>query len=91
MLAIGRALMTNPRMLIMDEATEGLAPLVQQEIWSVIGSLKHDGLSILLVDKAVRELLQVSDRCVILEKGRTAWTGRHSDLSPETVERYLGI
>ena len=91
MLAIGRALMTNPRMLIMDEATEGLAPLVQQEIWSVIRKLKHDGLSILLVDKAVRELLQVSDRCVILEKGRTAWTGRHSDLSTETVERYLGI
>ncbi len=91
MLAIGRALMTNPRMLVMDEATEGLAPQIQAEIWSVIRDLKEDGFSILVVDKAVGELLELTDRCVILEKGRTAWSGARSDLTSATIERHLGV
>ncbi|WP_439579991.1 ABC transporter ATP-binding protein [Elioraea sp.] len=75
MLAIGRALMTNPRLLILDEATEGLAPLVRAEIWSVLGRLKDEGLSILVVDKDVRALAQLADRFSVLQKGAVAWEG----------------
>jgi branched-chain amino acid transport system ATP-binding protein len=91
MLAIGRALMTNPRLLILDEATEGLAPVVRQEIWAAVTRLKQAGLSILVVDKSLRELTGVADRCVIIEKGCTAWTGGVADLSPDITDRYLGV
>ena len=76
MLAIARALMTNPRLLILDEATEGLAPVVRQEIWAAIRRLKAEsGLSLLVVDKSLKELRLIADRCVILEKGANAWDG----------------
>jgi branched-chain amino acid transport system ATP-binding protein len=91
MLAIGRALMTNPRLLILDEATEGLAPTVRRDIWSAIRRLKADGQSILVVDKTMVELLPVADRCVVLEKGHTAWTGRPDELTAELQDRYLGV
>ena len=92
MLAIGRALMTNPRLLILDEATEGLAPLVRAEIWRAIGRLKREsGLSILVVDKSLAELAEIADRAVILEKGATAWTGPLDGLTPDLTTRYLGV
>ena len=91
MLAIGRALMTNPRLLILDEATEGLAPVVRQEIWAAIHALKDGGLSILVVDKTIRELKAVADRCVILERGQSVWTGTPGELSDEVCGRYLGV
>ena len=92
MLAIGRALMTNPRLLILDEATEGLAPLVRQEIWAAIGVLKREtGLAILVIDKSLRELRAVADRAVILERGRDVWSGGITALGEEVVGRYLGV
>jgi branched-chain amino acid transport system ATP-binding protein len=91
MLAIGRALMTNPRLLLLDEATEGLAPTIRRDIWSAIRRLKSEGQSILVVDKTMVELLPVADRCVVLEKGRTAWTGRPDGLTAELQDRYLGV
>lgn len=91
MLAIARALMTNPRLLILDEATEGLAPLIRREIWSVLRQLKQTGLSILLVDKTLSELLDVADHCVIVEKGRSVWQGAPAALSPAISDRYLGV
>ena len=91
MLAIGRALMTNPKLLILDEATEGLAPVIRQDIWQAIRTLKSDGQSILVVDKTMAELLPVADRCVVLEKGRTAWTGRPDELTADMQDRYLGV
>ena len=92
MLAIGRALMTNPRLLILDEATEGLAPVVRQEIWAAIARLKAEtGLAILLIDKSIRELGGVADAAVIVEKGRSVWQGDFADLDAQTTERYLGV
>jgi branched-chain amino acid transport system ATP-binding protein len=93
MLAIGRALMTNPRLLILDEATEGLAPLVRREIWRVLVQLKREGQSILVIDKNLDALRRVADRHYVLEKGRTVWQGSNQDLgrSPEVTERYLGL
>lgn len=92
MLAIGRALMTNPRLLILDEATEGLAPIIRQEIWAAIARLKTEtGLSILVIDKSLRELGSVSDRAVILERGRDVWSGSFSDLNAEVAGQYLGV
>nr|WP_205839359.1 ABC transporter ATP-binding protein [Neorhizobium huautlense] len=91
MLAIGRALMTNPRLLILDEATEGLAPVIRQDIWKAIRRLKAEGLSILVVDKTLSELLPVADRGVILENGRSAWSGKPADLTMELQDRYLGV
>lgn len=91
MLAIARALMTNPRLLILDEATEGLAPVVRQEIWAALRKLKSTGLSILLVDKTLSELLDIADHCVILEKGETVWDGNPEELSAEVSGRYLGV
>ena len=92
MLAIGRALMTNPRLLVLDEATEGLAPLVRQEIWAAIAELKtKTGLAILIVDKSFKELRKVCDRAAILERGQTVWTGEMSALAVETSERFLGV
>ena len=92
MLAIGRALMTNPRLLILDEATEGLAPIVRQEIWAAIRRLKQEtGVAILLIDKSLKELSSVCDRAVILERGTTVWSGGMTQLSAQTTERYLGV
>jgi branched-chain amino acid transport system ATP-binding protein len=91
MLAIGRALMTNPRLLILDEATEGLAPIIRQDIWSAIRMLKADGQAILVVDKTMDEVLSAADRCVILEKGRTVWNGSPAELTPDIQDRYLGV
>ena len=92
MLAIGRALMTNPRLLILDEATEGLAPVVRQEIWAVIRRLKADtDLALLVVDKSLRELGTVADRAVIIEGGVSRWAGPFGDLTDAVAERYLGL
>ena len=91
MLAIGRALMTDPRLLILDEATEGLAPVIRHDIWSVIRTLKQEGQSILIVDKTLAELLPCADRCYVLEKGTTVWTGSPTELTPELQDRYLGV
>ena len=92
MLAIGRALMTNPRLLLLDEATEGLSPLIRQEIWSVLGRLRREtGLAILLVDKSLKELRGISDRAVILEKGISVWSGAMPDLTRELSERFIGV
>jgi branched-chain amino acid transport system ATP-binding protein len=92
MLAIGRALMTNPKLLILDEATEGLAPLIRAEIWACLEALKGRGQSILVVDKNVSALEKLAGRHVVLEKGRTVWTGTSADLraDPSIKERYLG-
>ncbi|MFN4098324.1 MAG: ABC transporter ATP-binding protein [Pararhodobacter sp.] len=91
MLAIGRALMTNPRLLVLDEATEGLAPVIRAEIWAAIARLKEQGQSILIVDKTLKELKRIAESCVILERGRTVWTGAPSDITPEIERRYLGL
>ena len=91
MLAIARALATNPRLLILDEATEGLAPLVRAEIWSAVARLRAEGLAILLVDKSLAELSRVADRAVILERGRDVWTGAMEDLDAATAERLIGV
>ena len=93
MLAIGRALMTNPRLLILDEATEGLAPLVRIEIYRSIERLKSEGLSILLIDKDVAALARVADRHYVLEKGRVVWSGTSAELktASEVQHRYLGV
>jgi branched-chain amino acid transport system ATP-binding protein len=93
MLAIGRALMTNPKLLVLDEATEGLAPLIRQEIWGRLASLKQQGLSILVIDKNVDALLRLSDRHLILEKGRIVWKGTSQELArdPSTRDRYLSV
>ncbi|NNE53420.1 MAG: ABC transporter ATP-binding protein [Sulfitobacter sp.] len=92
MLALGRALMTNPRLLILDEATEGLAPVVRQEIWAAIGKLKETGdLSILVVDKTLSELRQIADHVVILERGTSVWHGTMGELTHDLRDRYLGV
>ncbi|KIC09316.1 ABC transporter ATP-binding protein [Leisingera sp. ANG-M1] len=92
MLTIGRALMTNPRLLILDEATEGLAPVVRQEIWSAVAHLKANaGLAILVVDKSLKELSAIADRAVILSKGSNAWSGGLEALPAETADRFLGV
>ncbi len=93
MLAIGRALMTNPELLVLDEATEGLAPLIRKEIWSVVRTIKEAGIATILVDKDLDALLQVSDHCLILVKGQVVYSGASDDLAahPEIHERHLGI
>jgi branched-chain amino acid transport system ATP-binding protein len=91
MLAIGRALMTNPRLLILDEATEGLAPVIRQDIWAALRKLKGAGQSILVVDKTLSELLPVADRCFVLEKGVTVFEGKPDALTAELQDRYLGV
>ena len=93
MLAIGRALMTNPRLLILDEATEGLAPLIRAEIWKSLERLKREGLSILVIDKNVDALTRVADRHYIIERGKVVWTGLSRELAAATdiQHRYLGI
>ena len=93
MLAIGRALVTNPRLLILDEATEGLAPLVREEIWRALAQLRAAGQAILVIDKYVQRLIALADRHVILEKGRVAWSGSSAALAADPVlwHRYLGV
>jgi branched-chain amino acid transport system ATP-binding protein len=93
MLAIGRALMTNPRLLILDEATEGLAPLIREEIWNCLTELKRAGQSILLIDKNVEALTRIADRHYIIERGRVVWSGSSVELAaaPEVQHQYLGI
>jgi branched-chain amino acid transport system ATP-binding protein len=91
MLAIARALMTNPRLLILDEATEGLAPVIRAEIWAAIRALKAEGQAILLVDKTLRELAAIADRCTILDKGRDVWTGPPAALTAEIRDTLLGV
>jgi branched-chain amino acid transport system ATP-binding protein len=93
MLAVGRALMTNPRLLILDEATEGLAPLIRDEIWRCLEALRAGGQSILVIDKNVDALTRIADRHVIIERGRVVWTGNSSELKAalEIQHRYLGI
>jgi len=93
MLAIGRAPMTNPRLLILDEATEGLAPLLRQEIWRVLGLLKENGQTILVIDKYVERLIALADQHTILERGRVVWQGDSTSLKaqPELWRRYLSV
>jgi branched-chain amino acid transport system ATP-binding protein len=93
MLAIGRALVTNPRLLLLDEATEGLAPLMREEIWRCLAALKAAGLAVLVVDKTVEALARLADRHLILEKGRVAWSGGSAALleQAELRQRYLGV
>ena len=93
MLAIGRALMTNPRLLILDEATEGLAPLIRDEIWRCLAALKSEGQAILIVDKQLRALVRLADRHVILEKGTVVWSGTSAALMADShvAQRYLRV
>ncbi|RXH21678.1 ABC transporter ATP-binding protein [Bradyrhizobium nanningense] len=93
MLAIGRALMTNPKLLILDEATEGLAPLIREEIWHCLSLLKSRGQSILVVDKNVDHLARICDRHYIIERGKTVWSGSSDELmaEPDLQHKYLGI
>jgi len=93
MLSIGRALMTNPALLILDEATEGLAPIVRAEIWSCLERLKQSGLSILLIDKHVEAVTRLADHHYVLEKGRVVWDGTSVELRarPDVQHRYLGV
>ena len=93
MLAIGRALMTNPRLLILDEATEGLAPLVRAEIWACLDALKRDGLTLVVIDKNIGPLMKLADRHYIVEKGRIAWSGDSAALArdPALLHQYVGV
>ena len=93
MLAIGRALMTNPKLLILDEATEGLAPLIRKEIWRSLNQLKSKGLSILIIDKNIKNLQKIASHHVIIEKGKIVWTGSSLDLesSAGVKDQFLGI
>ena len=93
MLAIGRALMTNPKLLILDEATEGLAPLVRAEIWNCLGRLKAEGLSLIVIDKNIGPLLRLADRHFIVEKGRVVWSGSSETLraQPNLLHDYVGV
>ena len=91
MLVIGRALMTNPNLLILDEATEGLSPTIRSEIWKVITILKSKGVSILIIDKSLKQLQDLADKFYILEKGKTVWNGSSKDLTSKIARRYLGV
>lgn len=93
MLAIGRALMTNPRLLILDEATEGLAPLIRAEIWQCLTRLKAAGQSILVIDKNVEALIRIADRHYLIERGKVVWVGSSPELAaaPPIQHRYLGV
>jgi branched-chain amino acid transport system ATP-binding protein len=93
MLAIGRALMTNPRLLVLDEATEGLAPLIREEIWRCLTALKRAGQSILVITKNVAALIEIADRHYIIERGGITWSGTSHELAaaPDVPRRYLGI
>ena len=91
MLVIGRALMTNPKLLILDEATEGLSPTVRSEIWKVIEFLKTKNISILIIDKSLKQLLDLADKFYIVEKGKTVWEGFSQNLTSQIAQKYLGV
>jgi branched-chain amino acid transport system ATP-binding protein len=93
MLAIGRALMTNPKLLILDEATEGLAPLIRQKIWTALSEIRKQGMSILVVDKNLADLMRIADRHFIIQRGQTVWTGSSDELEQDGSARqtYLGL
>ena len=91
MLVIGRALMTNPKLLILDEATEGLSPTIRLEIWKVIEILKNKNISILIIDKSLKQLQSLADKFYILEKGRTVWKGLSKELTTQIAQKYLGV
>ena len=93
MLAIGRALMTNPRLLVLDEATEGLAPVIREEIWSRLRELKTQGLAMLIIDKEIDALMEFADRHYVVEKGEVIWSGSNANLTadPAVRDRFLGI
>jgi len=93
MLAVGRALMTNPHLLILDEATEGLAPLIRKDIWRCLDTLRQQGQAILVIDKYIQRLIQLADHHTVLEKGQVAWTGDSAQLAadPSLWHRYLGV
>jgi branched-chain amino acid transport system ATP-binding protein len=93
MLAIGRALTTNPRLLILDEATEGLAPIIREEIWNCLATLRSAGQTILVIDKHVRRLIGLADHHTIIEKGRVVWQGTSSELDADHAiwHRHLGV
>jgi branched-chain amino acid transport system ATP-binding protein len=93
MLAVGRALMINPTLLILDEATEGLAPLIREEIWRCLEGLKRQGQAILVIDKNVAALTRIADRHYLIERGRTVWSGTSAELAaaPDVQHRYLGV
>ena len=93
MLAIGRALMTNPTVLILDEATEGLAPLIRQEIWDVLAGLKAERQTTLVIDKNLDEMAPVADYAYVVQKGCIAWEGNMADMraTPDFAETYLGV
>ena len=93
MVAIGRALLTNPRLLLLDEATEGLAPRVRAEIWRVLRDVKAAGQAILVIDKNIAPLLRIADRHYVLDRGRTVWSGSSAELAAdvELQHRYLGV
>ncbi|SNS67849.1 ABC transporter, partial [Noviherbaspirillum humi] len=93
MLAIGRALMTNPQLLVLDEATEGLAPIIRQEIWEALTRLKGEGLSQIVIDKNIGALLKFADRHYVLEKGKVVWQGSSTELAgqPDIIHQYLGV
>jgi len=93
MLAIGRALMTNPHLLVLDEATEGLAPLIREEIWLCLAALRTQGQTILVIDKYVQRLIELADRHTIIERGRVVWAGSSAQLAadPGLWHRYIGV
>jgi branched-chain amino acid transport system ATP-binding protein len=93
MLAIARALMTNPSLLVLDEATEGLAPVIRADIWRALVELKNDGLSMIVIDKNIQSLMSLANKHYVIEKGRIAWQGSSAQLreEPELVHRYLGV
>jgi branched-chain amino acid transport system ATP-binding protein len=93
MLAIGRALMTNPRLVVLDEATEGLAPLIREDIWACLRTLKDEGEAILVIDKNLNALCRFADRHIVIEKGRVVWTGTTPEIldTPEVKERFLHV
>ena len=93
MLAIGRALMTNPQLLILDEATEGLAPLTRHEIWACLCKLKKEGLSLLVIDKNLKPMMSLANKHYILEKGQIVWSGDSVQLSasPDVMSKYLSL
>lgn len=91
MLAIGRALLTNPKLLILDEATEGLAPLLRKDIWGSLRALKEQGQAILVVDSNLKELLPTADRSYLLEKGKVVWEGLSAELSEEKQQQFLSV
>ena len=93
MLAIGRALMTDPQLLILDEATEGLAPMIRQEIWACLASLKAEGEAVFVIDKNIDDLMRIADRHFVLEKGHIVWQGSNDELraDPSVIDRYLHL